>query len=378
VRRRAVPRRETRSRLRPHPRDGCDVTGPRPARRRRLAAGPRPTLRLAHADDLPACTHVWRRALAEYLLRLNQPDVLTDLDPIRRLLAHLLSTDPARFWVATRPAASGRGSPRAETIGHDGERVVGFASANVRGTAWFLAMLFVDPPEQGRGLGAALFEQTLPPGRRPAAGPASRGTDGWTFGTATDSVQPISNALYARLGLVPRVPMLHLAGEVRRPSAFPPLPDGMDGIRFDALVDAPGADPDVESRLAAAIADVDRELLGYAHPEDHAYLARESRIGVLYRDRAGYVAGYGYTSRVGRVGPVAALDRALLPALLGHLLGVVRPAGAFSTWVPGAAGDVVSASLAAGLRLEPFPALHCWDRPSVDDTRYIPITLALL
>jgi GNAT superfamily N-acetyltransferase len=355
------------------------VTRPRIAHTRRHTAGPRPALRLARPDDLPACTHVWRVALAEYLLRLNQPDVLTDLEPIRRLLAHLLSTDPQRFWVATRPAAPDVRTTRPEAIGHDGERIVGFGSANVRGTSWFLAMLFVDPPEQGRGLGSALFERTLPPGRRPSLGGAGRGTDGgWTFGTATDSVQPISNALYARLGLVPRVPMLHLAGEVRRPSAFPALPDGMEGIRFDALVDAPGGDRDVGSRLESAIADVDRELLGYSHPEDHAYLARESRIGVLYRDRAGYVAGYGYTSRVGRVGPVAALDRALLPAVLGHLLGVVRPAGAFSTWVPGSAGDVVSATLAAGLRLEPFPALHCWDRPSVDDTRYIPITLALL
>lgn len=365
------------------------MTVPRLARTRRRVPGPPPALRPAEPADLVACTHVWRSSLAEYLLRLNQPDVLTDLEPVRRLLAHLLATDPTSFWVATRGRETEAAPGAAETRGARGERIVGFASANVRGRAWFLAMLFVDPRDQARGVGSALLERTLPAGRRPVGGArsASDGSDGpddgWTFGTATDSAQPISNALYARLGLVPRVPMLHLAGEVRRASAFPPLPDGMEAIPFDELWEdaAMGvADPSADRprRLQAAIAEVDEELLGYEHPEDHAYLRQENRVGFAFRDRSGFLAGYGYTSRLGRVGPVAVRDSALLPAIMGHLLGAIRPAGAFSTWVPGVAGETVSVLLRAGLRLEPFPALHCWDRPSVDDTRYVPITLALL
>ena len=54
------------------------------------------------------------------------------------------------------------------------------------------------------------------------------------------------------------------------------------------------------------------------------------------------------------------------------------PAGAFSAWVPGAAGAAVATLLAAGLRLEDFPALVCWDRPFADFERYVPITLAVL
>ncbi|HEY3524376.1 MAG TPA: hypothetical protein VGK63_11805, partial [Candidatus Limnocylindrales bacterium] len=188
----------------------------------------------------------------------------------------------------------------------------------------------------------------------------------------TDSAQPISNALYARLGLVPRVPFLHLAGEVRRPEAFPGLPASVEPVRFEEHRGAGRVE------LTTGIEAIDRELLGYTHPEDHAYLEAEGRVGILYRDRSGNPVGYAYTSRVGRVGPVAARDARLLPAILGHVLAAVRPTGAFSTWVPGAAGGAVAALLDAGLRLESFPALHCWDRPSVDDTRYIPISLALL
>jgi len=69
---------------------------------------------------------------------------------------------------------------------------------------------------------------------------------------------------------------------------------------------------------------------------------------------------------------------ALLPGVLGHLLHAVEPAGAFSAWVPGAAGSAVTSLLDAGLRIEDFPALLCWDRPFADFSRYIPITLAIL
>jgi hypothetical protein len=342
---------------------------------------PPPSIRRATVDDLVACTHVWRDALADYLGRLNQPTAPGDLDPVRRLLAHLLATDPTTFWVATRPGSSRHVPPEAR--GSNDERVVGFVSANVRGRAWFLAMLFVEPREQARGLGAALLERSMPEGRHPQRDGEIVGDDDgssgarWTFGTATDSAQPISNALYARLGLVPRVPVLHLVGVPTRAAAFPALPSDIDAVPFDALpFDRAGGDwPPVAARAVGAI---DLELLGYEHPEDHAYLRRERRIGVLYRERDGTPVGYGYTSRVGRLGPVAVRRAGLLPAVLGHLLGVVRPAGAFSVWVPGAAAPAIAGLLDAGFRLEAFPALHCWDRPSVDVSRYIPITLALL
>ncbi len=365
---------------------------------------PEPSIRLdlrpARPDDLPASTVVWRDGLAEYLGRLNQPDVSPDLEPVRRLLAHLLTTDPDRYWVATR-AATSRDDPA--RLGADDELVVGFASANLRERAWFLSMLFVAPGEQGRGIGAALLERTFPIDVRPhgadgdgdgtkagahadasapaadrAVGPTAQATERadaagggeppWTFATVTDTAQPISNALYARLGLVPRLPVLHLAGHVRQPAALPDLPVGITATPFESLG---------WERARSAIEPLDRELLGYVHPFDHDFLRREGRIGVLFT-RGDSVVAYGYTSRVGRLGPVAVRQPVELPAVVGHLLGVVRPAGVFSIWVPGAAGSTVVALLDAGFRLEPFPALHCHDRPSVDHARYIPGSLALL
>ena len=72
-------------------------------------------------------------------------------------------------------------------------------SACVRESHWFLSMLFVLPEEQASGIGRLLLERVLP-------APGS----GMTLATATDSAQPISNALYSRFGMVPRMPLLNL------------------------------------------------------------------------------------------------------------------------------------------------------------------------
>lgn len=324
-------------------------------------------VRPARDGDLEACAEVWRAGLDDYGTRVGRPPLAAAPGPLVALLRHVLATDPAGFLVAARGAT-----------GAGGGRVVAFASAIRREHVWFLAMLFVHPVEQSHGLGRALLDGVLP---TPA--------DGLVRATCTDAAQPVSNALYARRGIVPRMPALELVGYVD-PARLVPLPAGVRAIPFELLGGGQPGVADDESarsvvpgwaagreRLDAALATLDRTTLGYAHPEDHAFLAASGRLGYLYEAAGGQIVGYGYTSQVGRVGPVAVETEGLLPGILGHLLGAVRPAGAFSAWVPGAAGAAVEALLAAGLRIEDFPALLCWDRPFADFSRYLPITLAV-
>jgi GNAT superfamily N-acetyltransferase len=310
-------------------------------------------LRPARLDELTACADVWRAGLDGYGAGVGRPPMISAPGPLLALLAHLRGTDPGRFLVAVRPEADGT------------ERVVAFASASRRQHVWFLGMLFVHPDEQARGLGRALLEAVLPAADDPA-----------TRATCTDSAQPVSNALYARYGIVPRVPVLELVGRPER-AAPPSLPGDVRAVPFELLAAGPadGAGP---RRLAAALATLDQATLGYSHPEDHAFLQASGRLGHLYEAGDGRVVGYGYASEVGRIGPLAVEDEVLVPGVLGHLLGAVEPRGAFSAWVPGSAGAAVTTLLDAGLRIEDFPALLCWDRPFADFARYIPITLAVL
>lgn len=296
--------------------------------------------------DLPECNRIWREGIDAYLLPMGFPPLPTDNPGLRRLHAHTLATDPTRFAVAERQVRGGR------------QRVVAFGSAVERGPVWFLSMLFVDPREQARGVGRALLAEILP-----------RPRDGRILATCTDSAQPISNGLYASLGIVPRIPLFNLVGRPWRDGAWPPLPDAITAERVD---DRPGWQSDAE------VQELDRSVLGFAHPEDHAFVLEEPRHCFAYRGRDGSLAGYGYAGEVGRVGPIAVSDPDLLAPVLGHLLAAVEPRGASSVWLPGDAGEAIGAAIRAGLRMEGFPILAGWSRPFADFTRYVPTSPGLI
>ena len=316
-------------------------------------------IRRATSEDLPTCAAIWREALNDYLGRLAQPEIPDDLAPILRMYGHLLATDPATFLVA-EPAAGGAGGAAGEPSSIDA-----FVVVVRRDSLWFLSMLFVRPHVQARGLGRALLAAVAPGDADP--GPRA---------TATDTVQPISNGLYASLGIVPRVPLLRLVGLPTHDGAFDPLPSGIEAIAFDEVDDS--TDGLGRSALAAELDALDRDAAGFGRQPDHAYHAREGRSGFLFRDRGGRAVGYGYSSEAGRVGPIAVRDAALLGPVVGHLVKAVRPRGAFGIWVPGSAGDAVVPLLRAGFRFDGFPVLLCWDRPFADFSRYVPMSPGLL
>jgi GNAT superfamily N-acetyltransferase len=305
--------------------------------------------RRAGADDLVACAGIWRDSINDYTRRLNQPDIPEDLGSVIRLYGHLRATDPDGFVVAEQAGADG--APPS---------VVAFAASVRREALWFLSMLFVLPDVQAGGLGRALLAEIMPP-----AGDS-------IIATCTDSAQPISNALYASLGMAPRMPLVRLVGLPERDGHLPGLPPGVRAVRFDEL------DGAAATHLDDEITALDRAAAGFQHLQDHAYVRTEGRVGILYVDGAGRAVGYGYTSEAGRVGPIAVRDQKLLTPVIGHLVSAVAPRGAFGIWMPGEAGEAMTALLRAGFRVEGFPCLVCWDRPIADFSRYVPISPGLL
>jgi len=303
------------------------------------------TLRPALESDLPACLRIWRESIDAYLRPMGFPPLPAENAGPRRLHAHTLATDPGRFVVATRAWSDGE------------PRVVGFASAVDRGAVWFLSMLFVEPREQARGLGRALLARVLP-----------APTEDRVVATCTDSAQPISNGLYASIGITPRMPLFNLIGRPRPGFDWPRLPPGVRAMPI----------PDPAAWLEdPAPATLDTTVLGYAHPVDHRFVTDEPRRGFTYRDATGRLLGYAYAGEVGRVGPIAVVDPALLMPVLGHVLAAVEPRGASSVWIPGAAGDALAVAVRAGLRLDGFPILVGWSRPFADFARYVPTSPGL-
>lgn len=324
--------------------DGLDRRAPVPLDYRPVAT-----------SELSTCVDIWRTSINDYVTRLGQAPIEPDSGRLLRLYEHLQATDPSRFAVASTVEGPTPGAAR----------IVAFASAILREHLWFLSMCFVLPEFQGAGVGRGLLASIAPPADESIA-----------RATATDSAQPVSNALYASMGLVPRVPLLDLIGHPLRPEAFGSLPSGVRPVPFDSIAAAPGGEG--HAVLSQAVDRLDREVLGVSHPVDHRYLRLEDRRGWLYHGPDGAPVGYGYGSEAGRLGPVAVRDGALLAPVLGHLTSAIQPRGAFAVWLPGTADQAVMATLAAGFRLAGFPVLLCWDRPFADLTRYLPISPGLL
>ena len=144
----------------------------------------------------------------------------------------------------------------------------------------------------------------------------------------TDAVQPISNGLYARRGMVPRIPIWRLFGEVRRWSAVPRLPDTLDGgaVRGGRAGErgrtrAPGCRSSTSSTAGSSAS---------AHAADPRLPApgRPDRLPRSRPQRRAAV-GYGYGVRRRTLGPGRGPSTpSSIPALIGTAdPGHARPRG---------------------------------------------------
>jgi GNAT superfamily N-acetyltransferase len=326
------------------------------------------TYRPPRPGELADCALVWHASVNDYMTRLGHPLPPPVLEPAMRLGEHLRTTDPDHFRVAVRSSPGGRR-----------ERIVGFGIGLQREHVWFLSQLYVLPDEQHRGIGRALLTQVLPSAPEAGADADVEGRPG-VLATCTDSAQPISNGLYSKLGIVPRMPVFNLVGRPGSPPILPALPAGIEAIALEPpeMVSHRNPAGPGKAELCQAIDAIDRDVLGYAHQPDHLFLRVQGRTGFLYQTSGGRPLGYGYSSQVGRFGPVALLDETLTAPVIAHLMRSIEPRGATSVWVPGANDRAMVALLRAGLRIEGFPAMFCWTRPFAAFNRYLPAGLALL
>jgi GNAT superfamily N-acetyltransferase len=262
-------------------------------------------LRATAADDLPALHEVFLDAIAGvYRPHGFEPPAPT-LEVFTAQQEHLLRHDAERCSVLVE-----RGRPLA------------FASAWARGGDWFLASLFVSPALQRHGAGRALLD---------AVWDADADADPLRRRTLTDAIQPVSNALYARRGLVPATPVLSFGG---RP----------------AVREAPLEPGDAS---AAELAAIDARAYGFDRAVDHRFWELAGRRTAWRRD--GHTVANSYRFPGGAVGPVAGLDPA---AAAGALSGELERAnGEVRVRAPGSARTLVRCALDAGLRLAPTPGL---------------------
>lgn len=227
--------------------------------------------------------------------------------------------DPSGMWAQVHRHLLAHDGERAFVAELDG-RIVGFTAALVRGDCWFFSALFIDPAQQGRGVGRRLLDLAWDGMHRRRI-------------TITEALQPVSTGMYAARGLLPVTPVLGFAGQ----PATEPI-----GGALQPATPAP-----------KALQAIDLVSYGFDRAVDHEFWARTSARATLWLDACEPCA-YSYSGapfyRGGLIGPVAGRDAASAAQALRAELAA-SAGKEIRVDIPGSATTLVEVALESGLRL---------------------------
>ncbi len=198
-----------------------------------------------------------------------------------------LAYDSQRFWVA-------------ESNG----TLIGFGVATLRESLWYLAALHVWPGFQNQGIGRRLLQLCLSPDNAPGA---------QTWIVISDSLNPDSNALYAKHGMYQWVPLLSIDGRV---------PANVD-VPTDFRTERLKADDQQLAELDA----LDRQVLGVCRRVDHQLWLVQRDLSAYSFHQGGHVVGYAYLSSKGEIGPVAVREHTAMAPVLAICLRQLQEMG---------------------------------------------------
>ncbi|HMF26074.1 MAG TPA: GNAT family N-acetyltransferase [Pseudolabrys sp.] len=229
-----------------------------------------------------------------------------------------LKDDPDGLWVA-----------------EDAGEILGFAFSWVCGELWFLAELFVSPEHQGRGIGNELLKRTLDHAQK--TGATNRALITFAFNR-------VSQGLYIRHGMFPRLPICHfnVAREVL-----------MDRLKGGQLRYAPLED---KASHLHSVAHIDQQALGVSREKHHRHLINDSGIrGVIFYEEDECV-GYAYISPDGHIGPLGVARPKALGTAFKTALHLAAKSGSshVSAFLPGTSDVALSIAVEHGLHIT-FP-----------------------
>lgn len=289
-------------------------------------------VRPARAEDLAPAEELVARSINDLSVRHGFGQIASSRAP--DFQAFCLRDDPRGVWLA-----------------EDGGELAGFALSWVCGKLWFLAELFVAPGRQGHGIGNELLERTF----RHASEAEATGKSLITF-----AFNVVSQGLYLRHGLLPRVP-LHLCSIERESLAL----RAQGSTLHTRPIRQTAADLDMLRRF-------DNASLGFPREKHHRFLLADPAMEGVFLEDAGECVGYAYVAATGHVGPVAVVREEAMPLAFRTALAmaVAREAPGVSAFLPGTS-DALAIAAGAGMRLT-LPMVLMSSRGFGDWTRYLP------
>jgi GNAT superfamily N-acetyltransferase len=246
-----------------------------------------------------------------------------------------LKDDPDGLWVA-------------ESAG----QILGFAFSWVCGDLWFLAQLFVAPDQQGRGIGQTLLQRTFEHAQKTKA--ANRALVTFTFNS-------VSQGLYIRHGLFPRLPIYNFSVErevmmgcLQRTASLHCTSIENTPSHFDRL------------------AEIDARAFGVPREKHHQYLMDDRATSGVLLHAGDDCVGYAYIAD-GHIGPLAVTQRTAMTAAFQTALTLAAESGAprVSAFLPGTSAAALRIAVDLGMRIT-LPMVLMSTHDFADWTLYLP------
>lgn len=286
--------------------------------------------RPARVDELQATQELIVRSIND----LSERHGFGPMASVRPALFQTFSwhDDPSGLWTAEEDGA-----------------IVGSAFSWVCGDLWFLAELFIAPDRQGAGIGGELLKRTRAQAEK--AGARHRALITFTFNR-------VSQGIYIRHGMFPRVPLYMIGGDRETVTAR------VQAASMRAVRIVPGHAGEIER--------IDRATLGVSRAKHHAFLTTDAATKGFLLYEGEDCAGYAYVNAGGHVGPLA-LTRGDTGRAFATALRLAAESGApqLSAFVPGTAEAALKLAIDCGMRIM-FPMVLMSSEPFGDWTRYMP------
>lgn len=269
--------------------------------------------RPARAQDLATTDALVVASINDLTERHGFGSMATSSPPNFQLFS--LNDDPDGLWIA-----------------EDGGDILGFAWSWVCGDFWFLAQLFVDPAQQGRGIGNELLKRTLEHARK--SGAAYKALITFTFNR-------VSQGLYIQHGLFPKTPVYFFNAGREQMRAGLPRPSFRTITIDDTIADM--------KRLA----EIDARAIGVTREKHHRYLLKSPGTTGIMLCAGSECVGYAYINSNGHIGPLAVRQADFLGEAFATALKMAADGTSekISAFVPGTCDSALSLAVNHGMRI---------------------------
>ncbi|MCP4579999.1 MAG: GNAT family N-acetyltransferase [candidate division Zixibacteria bacterium] len=252
------------------------------------------------------------------------------------LFNHLLKTDPDLTYCAW-----------------DGERLVGFGSALVRGKQWYLGHLFVLPRYQDNGVGRKLLEKVW------------ADKPGMTHALCTFAFNMQAVGIYSKFGMTPLCDLPWMHGD---PAKMKKL--GSTGLK---IIDTPTrADYKWLNEL-------ETKIRGYPHALEWKLWQKSEKHKVYIFTSRGKRIGYCQIVDKRMIAPLGVISKRYMTKVMTEAIRLAKPKkdGKINLWCPTLNIELYQFLIGIGFRADEME-IFMSDEPYPDWQRYVPATLAVV